>query len=127
MDENDEVNAWIEEQMFLASNEEDYITKKGLRASLADAEIVNIEGRWVIACESALCAADIIHAAEEASTHILVPPRDYVDLVVAQEALSRLDEGGVDSWGYYDEAINPEGELSINEFRVAATEEFIHE
>lgn len=38
------------------------------------------------------------------------------NLLIDQERLCRLEEGGVDNWEWYGEALNPEGEVDLDEF-----------
>lgn len=56
---------------------------------------------------------------------ITIPKAEYVDLLIAREMLARLEAGGVDNWGYYGEALNPEGAGSMSEFAKALLESMI--
>lgn len=44
-----------------------------------------------------------------------ITKEEYFSLKCAQLELSRLESGGVDNWEWYDECLNPEGELSLYE------------
>lgn len=37
-----------------------------------------------------------------------IPTERYVELLMAEEKLRRLEAGGVDSWEWYSESLNPE-------------------
>lgn len=40
---------------------------------------------------------------------------EYFELKCAQMLLSRLENGGVDNWDWYGDALNPEGEESYSD------------
>ncbi len=42
---------------------------------------------------------------------ITLPIKDYIDLLIDQEKLSRLEEGGVDNWEWYSESLNIRGTM----------------
>ena len=45
-----------------------------------------------------------------------ITKKEYLELLVAQERLLRLEGGGVDNWDWYGESLNPDGELSFDEW-----------
>lgn len=43
----------------------------------------------------------------------------YVELLVIEESMARLDSGGVDNWDWYWESLNPDDEPDMEEFEDA--------
>ena len=54
---------------------------------------------------------------------ITIDKEEYISLLIAQEVLYRLEAGGVDNWGWYNDALNPDGEESLDEARDRIREE----
>jgi len=48
--------------------------------------------------------------------NITITKERFLRLIVRSTILNRLECGGVDNWEWYDESMNPEGELSMDEF-----------
>ena len=46
---------------------------------------------------------------------ITITKQKYYELLIAEEKLTRLENGGVDNWDWYGESLNPRGELSMDE------------
>ncbi len=42
---------------------------------------------------------------------IVIPIKEYIDLLIDSEKLSRLEEGGVDNWEWYCESLKIGGNL----------------
>lgn len=40
----------------------------------------------------------------------------FRELLIAEERLSRLERGGVDNWKWYHESLNPEDEITMEQF-----------
>ena len=40
----------------------------------------------------------------------------FLRLQVAEEELGRLNGGGVDGWDWYDDSLNPDGEISMDDW-----------
>ena len=47
---------------------------------------------------------------------IHISEKEYVKLLCAQEELRRLECGGVDNWEWYGDSLNPDCEISMDEF-----------
>lgn len=48
---------------------------------------------------------------------VTITVNEYYSLKVAKEKLERLEASGVDNWDFYGDSLNPEGELTMQEFR----------
>lgn len=47
---------------------------------------------------------------------ITITKKEYLDLQIDSERLSRLEGGGVDNWDWYGESLNPDDELSMGDW-----------
>lgn len=47
---------------------------------------------------------------------ITIPLEKYIQLLLDEEQLYRLDIGGVDNWEWYGEAMYPEDRLDMEDF-----------
>ncbi len=48
--------------------------------------------------------------------NITITKKEYLNLKLAEEKLSRLEQGGVDNWEWYGESLNPDGEPDLDKF-----------
>lgn len=49
------------------------------------------------------------------SSNITITKERYLDLLICEMELSRLENGGVDNWAWYGDSLNPPGETSYDE------------
>lgn len=54
---------------------------------------------------------------------ITIPKDEYLSLKVNVERLLRLEASGVDDWTWYGDALNPDGEPSIEDFEKSLSKE----
>lgn len=55
----------------------------------------------------------------EVNGKVIITKTLYYNLKVEAETLRRLENGGVDNWEFYGEALNPEDECALDEFEEA--------
>jgi hypothetical protein len=55
--------------------------------------------------------------------NITITKKEYLDLLICEEELLRLESGGVDNWSWYGESLNPDGEESFEEAQARIEEE----
>ncbi|TDI97004.1 MAG: hypothetical protein E2O29_01855 [Deltaproteobacteria bacterium] len=51
------------------------------------------------------------------SEDITITKEEYLSLKCAQEELDRLEVGGVDNWEWYEDSLNPDGSLSLDDYK----------
>ena len=55
----------------------------------------------------------------------IITESEYRRLLLDSERLKRLEEGGVDNWTYYYYALNPDNDLSIDEWEEQYVDDII--